>query len=236
MRRLLRQLKADEQGNASIYLLWFIFVAGIVLVLSVNVINAFGKQEQSSVSAEQASFAATDVVLQAVAEGVDQYDEWKKEEDSDAPSEEPQSEDDEQSVAEQIDKAKQQWLAKGKKGAEATIAAYDEVLKGEIASESRLREEINRAIRSREGEIKGEARRVISANGGLADKSEITLFQDDRVAVKAYTHYQARAYSRYIPGMEKDVEYTGYGPKLSFIQQLGYGTSIGSVDSPPMLP
>lgn len=232
----MQQMKEDEQGNASIYLLWFIFVAGIVLVLSVNVINAFGKQEQSSVSAEQASFAATDVVLQAVADGVDKYDEWKKEEDGDQSSGDEDSAEEQKSIAEQIDKARQQWISKGRKGAEATIAAYDEVLNSNIASESRLREEINRAIRSRESEIKDEARRVISANGGLANKSEITLFKDDRVAVKAYTHYQARVYSRYIPGMEKDVDYTGYGPKLSFIEQLGYGQSTGNVDSPPILP
>lgn len=212
----MRRHIANEKGNASIYLLWFIFICGFFLVFVFNIMNLYAKKEQAAIGAEQASFALTDVILDAVREGVDDYD-------RSLPGIAHAALQNGKSVTDRIEEAASDYEWQGSDRMQAVIKAYNDVLGDELRENFELKSSILSELYRVESEIRQVAAQQILSNNGKTDGARVELFQDGRIAVTSHAEYETKVFDAMIPYMKKDVPYRGFGPKLEFVNQLGWG-------------
>ncbi|GIP41194.1 hypothetical protein J31TS4_44740 [Paenibacillus sp. J31TS4] len=220
----MKDVVRSERGNASFYLIWFIVISGFLLVFLFNVLNLFGKKEQAAIAAEQAAMAGTDVLLQAVYDGVEQFDFQTAE----GIARTLLTGD---TLSGRLSKAKQAYVSAGTPAPEARLKAFNKVLEEELSSTSpdvlgwkaALEESVRRKLDDAvDRELKGTVKTIINSNAGKLTRDSEVALDRGRVAVTAHAEYETRVFDTLIPFLKHDVPYKGYGPELKFMDELGW--------------
>jgi hypothetical protein len=85
-------------------------------------------------------------------------------------------------------------------------------------------------IRTKLIDIRQVAADVIQRNNGDTSKSEITVFKDERVQVKAVVHFEGQEQEKFLRKIVSDIPQKGSGPKLDFVHRLGWGEATYPLD------
>jgi hypothetical protein len=207
----------SERGNAAVCLLWFIFICGFVMILMVNILNIFAKKEQAAIGADQATLAATDVVLNAAEKGVRQYDAWWL-------LSLPDNVLNRETVMDRIGKRKAELVQSGIPEGTARIRAFNQVLSGEMPGNFVLAGYVSQELGSPQTRnyLVDAVRTKIMQNNGKTNNGKIEL-DEDRIAVTSYAEYETKAFDKGIPYLKQDIPYKGFGPKLTFVRWLHWG-------------
>ncbi|MFZ2464087.1 MAG: pilus assembly protein TadG-related protein [Caldibacillus thermoamylovorans] len=219
----------DERGNASFYIIWIVFIMGLMLVLIINICGVFVTKQQASNAAEQASIAATDVLYDGIREAVSDYDQYQIQKFLEANQLGVFPE--EQKLSYKIDQQETNLLAVGYSRNEAAIQAIDQVVEAELPGlDEMLETYITDKIRTKLTDIRQVAADVIQRNNGDTSKSEITVFKDERVQVKAVVHFEGQEQEKFLRKIVSDIPQKGSGPKLDFVHRLGWGEATYPLD------
>lgn len=214
----MRELLNNERGSGIYITMFYFVIVGIALILIFNVAMIFIKKEQASNAAEQASFAATravyDEVNAVVAEHVKKILIGVDKNGVEIFKEEPLSE--KVAAREQGIRASNSNLSSN----EIHIQAVNEVLLSEIPDDGILEGKIISVMNS--VDIQGILKKYIKSNHG---KEEITPdwdIVDYRIEVIAKSEFEAVHYNGIQYDSDDDIPQKGIGPKISFLQALGW--------------
>lgn len=208
----MRELLNNERGSGLYITMFYFVIVGITLILILNIVMIFLQKEQASNAAEQASFAATSAVYDKVNAVVKEH--VKIIHIGKTTIEEPLIE--KVATAEQAIRASNSNLSNN----EIHIQAVNQVLLSEIPDDGNLKEKINTAVNS--VDIQGILKKYIKSNHG---KEEITPdwdIVDYRIEVIAKSEFEAVHHNGIQYGSDDDIPQKGIGPKLSFLQALGW--------------
>ncbi|MET3730252.1 hypothetical protein ABID52_003893 [Fictibacillus halophilus] len=207
---------SNEKGNIALLTLGLMSVMIIMFLFLTNFVKVFSIKEQASTNAQQASLAATSIVYEEVDEAIDEYEMTLIANGKEILEGE--------SLSERINKRQEQYSDLNQN--EAHIKAVDEVLSEELSGngiDTKILNDIlienltnSQTIES----LKYEVSEVISSNKGTVANSEIVFMDDSQITVKTSSKYKALKFDSFIPDDQRDINQTGTGPEISFIEYL----------------
>lgn len=210
----------NERGNASFFLIWIIFIMGMMLILIMDIASAFIVKQEASNASEQASIAATEVFYQGIREAVADYDQYQMEEfDKTALPGEVFPE--ERKLSYKIEQQEYILLSSGNSRNESAIQAIDDSVGGEWPGlNGMLASFVDHSVNSHLNSMMSAASAIITRNGGKPSESEIVFFENERIKVKAAVHFEGKSFQGFIPKVEDDMLQEGSGPKIDFADQI----------------
>ncbi|MBB2481867.1 Tad domain-containing protein [Bacillus sp. APMAM] len=215
----------DQTGNATFYLIWIIFIMGLMMVLILNISGVFAAKQQASNAADQASIAATDVLYDGIRGAVSDYDQYQ------IKKFEGETFLEKDMLSFRISEEEKKLLARGYSRNEAKIQAIDNIVESTLpGTDEKLEKFVSDAIGAKLVEMKKAATDVIQRNEGDPSKSEMTVFKNERVQVKAVVHFKGQEREKFLEKIEKDIPQKGSGPKIDFIHRLGWGEETYSLE------
>lgn len=207
---------SNEKGNIALLTLGLMSIMIIMFLFLTNFVKVFSLKEQASTNAQQASLAATSVVYEEVDEAIDEYEmtliaNGKKILEG-------------ESLSERINKRQEQYSDLSQN--EAHVKAVDEVLSEELSGHglnSKVLNDIlidhltsNQTLES----LKYEVADIIASNKGTVPNSVIYYMEDSQIRVKTSSKYKAIKFDSFIPDDQRDINQTGTGPEISFVEYL----------------
>lgn len=202
----------NEKGNTTVFIVGSFSILLLLFVIVASFGNIFIFKEKASNNAEMASIAATGVIFEYLQEAIDEYDA------SLTPEEYPIL-----SVNEKVRVASIQLRAAHPDWATVEVkhTAINQVLKGELPVNIRLRGFVEPKLQSAAGEAINTVRQSIESNEGVVEGTKIKLNQRNRLEVETAANYKAASYDKYFPDDKRKVKQKGEGPKLDFVDGLG---------------
>lgn len=212
----------NERGSGVILTIFSFAIVGIMLILVLNIAMVFTKKEQTSLAAEQASFAATSVVYEQIDPVVQtHYKEvvvGKDEDGNDIIEKEY--------LRHKVEDRKKSLLMTkpSLSNSEAYIEAVNSVLLSEIPTDSELLTKISSSINTAKLLINSVIQNFIDQNVGEETYFEYEWELDDeyRIEVIARTKFNAVDYNGIDFGGESEIPQRGKGPVISFIEASGW--------------
>lgn len=235
----MNSIMRNERGNASIYLIWMIFVMGLMLILILNIGKIFLTNQQASIGVEQASLAATAIVFDAVREAVDDYDEYQEnkfyqtaEEGAIFPIE--------RKLSYKIGKEEESLKHSGYTNNEAAIKAIDHIVTSHLPGEDdMLRSYVNHHLDGKKPAIRSEIASMLVQNDGETRNAKVTLFKEERgsyfghssfhIEVATTKTFKGTEFQSFFPPVTKDMDQIGIGPTIEFAKNLNRMTETFQV-------
>ena len=212
------KLLKEERGNITLFTIGAMFIVMLMFIFTINLAKVFAVKEQASTSTQQASLAATAVLYEQVWDAIDDYERTLLGSVTSLPMTTRERVDEQ---TRHLQNSHPSWSFN-----EAYVEAIDQVLSDEL-KHGLGKAQLKRALMNKLNPdviyaMKEKARETILANGGTLDGAEIRLFDDNRVYVRAATKMKSIDYGSFFSGFEDDVFQTGAGPKIDFLDELGW--------------
>ncbi|WP_080848714.1 hypothetical protein [Cytobacillus gottheilii] len=217
----------NERGNAAIFMLWLLGIVAIIFVLTINIVKVYIVKEHSSLSAEQAAFAGTAVLIENTAEAIENYESNPsymliREMHENALA-------DGKPISALIEEKKNEYVNSGLDESAAYIEAANNILtksrlnwNGFLKHE--LRNQLSETKAGAEAIIRSAVMDVITANHARPEDTEISFSLDKwRVEVKSTVRFESVSDNKYISSFVEDIPQRGYGPKLAYIENVYTG-------------
>lgn len=224
----------NEQGNIALFVIGILSVMIILFVLILNLAGALIVKEQAISTSQQAALAATAALYEDLPEFISDYEMKLKEmlaEDAEEggeaePPEEAVPEEEEDSIAELIEKEVDNLSGEMADYSlnEIQNEAIDRVLASEMdkgLGGGLLKKMMNDEMEYRWiNSMKESARNTILANGGELAGAQMTVFENGQVVVKSSKEASAIGYNGFFAGAVKNLSKSSKGPEVMFVQKL----------------
>lgn len=209
----MRQHIQNERGSMAILTVWTLTIVAIMLILVVNIAKLYVVKEQAALAAEQASIAASSVVVEEVKQVVDHYI------DPDAP---PGA----KTLKEKVTEQRNMLIGHhGMTASEAYVEALNVVLPQEATYDSDLRDELVDAMNSAVYRMPSVVGNIITENHGKrSDTTIYVLNSQQRIEVETTVRFEKSHYSGMHLGQDEDVPQKGMGPELRFVSSLPWSS------------
>ena len=205
----------NEKGSAAIFLLWIMTVIIVLTLIIVNVAKVYAVKQQASTAAQLGAFAATSEILFATEEAIKDFDEAMMETLGEGEEYE--------ALWDEIDERKNSYMASGSGEERAYIKALNEMLPSRLGNPI-LKGFFNAKFRvdaALSTKIYNTVRTVVRENEGNEEHLEVVISKEKyRVEVKTDATYETIAGGEYINSFTKDIPQEGYGPELSFLENV----------------
>jgi hypothetical protein len=214
----------NEKGNAAFYLLWLLGIVAIIFVLTINIIKVYVVKEHANLAVEQAALAGTAVLLEKTKEAVEAFE----------TSTDPlyllqsglqKSSNGGQSIWDQIEQKKKEYMDIGADEADAYIKAANEILPEKLQTYSLLKYEFTKRFGNSAFEIPDKVRStvqdIINENKANTKDTEIEFSQEKwRLEIKSTATFESISDHKYISKFLEDIPQVGYGPTLKYLESV----------------
>ncbi|MGM8214855.1 Tad domain-containing protein [Bacillaceae bacterium W0354] len=209
----------NERGNAVFFLIGTLSIVGVIFLIVMNIGRAFVIGAHASNVAEQAAYTATHVYVEKTNDAIKDYDSWfiLQPDFIDLGIDK---------VGDLVDDKHEAYKNAGYGNNQAYIMALNHVLPNEINSRPIFKQYLKSYIANiTTGEIFGEIYTILDANDGDFIKNETEFLApyyntDWRVQVKVKIKFSRIADGEYINDGEHKYDRTGYGPELTYLEEL----------------
>lgn len=222
----------NERGNASLYLLWLLGIVAIIFVLTINLVKVYVVKEHANLAVEQAALAGTSVLLEKTKKAVSEFDNSTTINPlyvSDVALQ--RLTDHGKSVENLIDEKKAELMDGGMDEADAYIKAANNILPVRVDRhpylKMKLRESLGHSSTDAYYIFASTVQEIISQNGARTEDTEMKFSNDDwRIEVKSTVRFETISDNRYISKFIEDIPQKGYGPTLTYLENVYTGSVI----------
>lgn len=233
----MRYLK-NETGHMTILMMWLLVLTSSLLILSVNFIKIYAVKERASISAEQASIVATDLLYEHTMKAIRDYDDdyWDA---LIANLVEGEILPEYDSVQEKIENEKISLQNRGYNEQKALRKAINKVLNNELSGScttipvlgvENLQCYVEKEVREAEKDLSSEVAIFIEKNGGKANDFKVQMFDEkERIVVEGKATFETISDNKLIGSFKKDLPQVGKSSPIPFVQRLNWSDTVVEV-------